>query len=699
MSPPLRKHAGANRRHLEAGGLPVLPALPLKNLKPIFLDFDDSMDPAAWARRIWWVSNGIGGYAAGAITGMNSCRSHGLLAAALDPPAGRVLMLSKFEETLVAAPRGRYELSVNRHPGTFHPEGHRYLVQFRLDPWPTFLYRIGGILLEKWVFMLPGENATVVGYALHAAPGPVRLNLRPLIPLRPLDRLTTERVADPPKCVERPGEVTIESPEVPVPLVLHHSAEWVESAPCWVRGVVYPEDRFSPGAREDLWSFGELVHLLRVGEAVAVVASTGRQGTAEPAFHQRRVENTLTVAARLQDPPGAGTLAARLSWSAEQFLVRKKPLDERLFLQGAAPTGPPAGREALIALPGLLLATGRQEPARAVLETLAREVKDGLVPVRFSEEGCFPEYDSADTSLWFIWAVWHYWKSTRDLKFIRKSLLLPMEEIIQGYLDGTLFGIGMEEDGLVVLPDETLPLTWMDAWEPGKTRSAPGCAVTPRNGCPVEINALWYCALKIMETLEEEMGRRRAATFHRLAHLVQGRFQQVFVSPTGAVYDRVLEGLQDPSHRPNALIAAGLPFTPFSKEQAARVLADAERELLTPFGLRTLSPKDGRYQGRCAGNLKAQAQAMHQGTVWSWLMGPYVSTVLKVRRLTRSVQSDLKGRIGFFLEQMERRHLGIVPALFDGDAPHAPRAGAGAEAAAAGMLLKGIQEAKLRERA
>ncbi|MBI3322501.1 MAG: glycogen debranching enzyme family protein [Candidatus Omnitrophica bacterium] len=684
-----------------AGKLPPSPPLPLAQLRGIVCGPEICGDIEAGSAREWIITNGLGGYASSTVLGMNTRRYHGLLVAASRPPVHRAVLLSKVEETLVT-PSGRRELSSNRCGGIVHPEGHRCLVEFRLDPWPTFFYRVGEILLEKTVFMLPGENATVIGYTLHASSSPVELIVRPLAALRNFQDLSEENDTLHPEIVEQGPEVLVLRPyEDFPPLMIHHNAELVEPSACWYNNFEYlREEKEAPlpdGAhvREDLWSPGFLRYLLRVGESCTLVASTGRRGRGDFVFHRRRIENTQAMIAHQTVPPGSGPLAARLAWTADSFFAHRSLHDpaEGYVLAGF-PWLSSWGRDALVALPGLALCTHRWDLARSVLETLASHVKGGLVPVRFSEEEGTPEYDSADTSLWFVWAIWHYLRITRDTRFISKKMLDPLQDILEGYLRGTQFGIGMDEDGLIRLREAEMPLTWMDAREPGGDPETPGRAVTPRTGKAVEVNALWYCALMIMGTIAERLDLKRAKAYSRLARLVQQNFLRTFLSPRGFLYDRVTSAGPDPSVRPNMLIAASLPFSPLSKAQADRVLGVVERHLLTPMGIRTLSPDHPMYRGRYEGDLATRAHAYHQGTVWTWLIGPYVSAVCRVRGLTRSTQAALGSQLKPYLAHLQEGALGSVSELFDGDAPHAPR-GAPSSAWAVGELLRAIREAKL----
>lgn len=265
------------------------------------------------------------------------------------------------------------------------------------------------------------------------------------------------------------------------------------------------------------------------------------------------------------------------------------------------------------------------------------------------------------------------------MRFVAKRLLGPLQEILQGYLEGTRFGIGMDDDGLIRLTEEETPLTWMDAPRPGK---------------PVEVNALWYCALEIMAVLAERLGLKQSRHYARLARLVRQNFVRTFVSPEGILFDAVTDRGADASVRPNMLIAVGLPFSPLSRTQGAKILDAVERQLLTPVGVRTLSPADPQYRGRLEEPGLRPGEGWHQGAAWVWLMGPYVSAVCRVRGLTRTVQASLGRQLKPYLAHLEEGTLGSIGEPFDGDAPHAPRGGASG-LMAVGELLRAVREARL----
>jgi len=559
--------------------------------------------------------------------------------------------------------------------------------------------------------MLPYENATVVGYTLWASSTPIELVVRPLVAMRGLRELCRQSEEFQPKLERLADGVVVRLLEELPCLVIHHTAEWVDEAPCWYKHLAYVKEDGGL-EEEDLWSFGTLRFLLKPLEVCTLVASTGRMGRGDYPFHRRRIENTQSVFAQTVQPPGSGPLASRLVWTSEQFVARKSPLSPEAFLLSGFPTKTIGGRHALVALPGLAIATHRFDLARSVLVTMASEMKDGLLPVHWNEADGSAVYESADTSLWFFWAVWHYWKESDDLAFVSKRLLDPMQEILGRYLKGTRFHIRMDDDGLLSLEERQIPLTWMDARWPSQDakaeggakpvlgarrskKSSEGPAVVQRVGKPLEVNALWYCALMVMAEIASELGLRQADHCMRLGKLVGQNFVRTFYNRRdGALFDCVGPNGPDPSIRPNMAIALGLPFSPLSRLQGRRILETVEKHLLTPFGLRTLSPSDPNYRGRCEGSERDRLAALHQGTVWAWLIGFYVAAVLRIHGLTSATQARLACQLKQALHLLEEGRLGLLGDLFDGDPPHTPRAG-GCQVWTVGQTLLAIWEARL----
>jgi predicted glycogen debranching enzyme len=610
-------------------------------------------------RREWLETNGIGGFASSTIVGLNTRRYHGLLVAATKPPVGRMVLLSKVEETLVVGGR-RFDLSCNRYPGVVHPQGHAFLKQFRRDPFPVFVYEVEGLELEKAVFMVHGENTTVIQYTVLRAPElPCTLELRPLIAFRDYHSTTQENGALNPALQIEPGRVTISPYEGCPNLCLAHTAAEIRQDAAWYRNFEYTiEQERGLDFREDLFHPMTVVFDLNACPRPAVIASTdvGTAGEADR-YRQAEIARRSAVNATFEEP-----FAQMLAQAADQFVVRR----------GTGTTVIAGyhwfsdwGRDTMIALPGLTLATGRYDDARGMLLAFAGSVDRGMLPNRFADAGDTPEYNTVDATLWFFEAVRAFGAHTEDYAFIRTRLYPVLADIIAWHERGTRYGIRLDGDGLLLAGEPGVQLTWMDA-------KVGDWVVTPRNGKPVEIQALWYNALRTMEDLGQRFGdEAKAAHWKELADAARSRFSELFwCESAGCLYDVVSGDGRDASIRPNQVLAVSLFHSMLSSEHAKRVVAAVEKNLLTPYGLRSLAPSDGQYRGRYEGDPHMRDSAYHQGTVWPWLMGPFVTAYLKVNR--RSAKARRQG--GQWLSQLRRLMLdegvGQIPEVFDGDAPH-----------------------------
>jgi len=672
-----------------------------------------------WAlQQEWLVTNGLGGYASSTIVGVNTRRYHGLLVAATRPPGARVVLLAKLEETVVT-PGTRYDLSTNRYAGVtpppvsrpeaasddgpfgpktgggvIHPEGFRYQEAFRLDPWPTFVYRIGGMVLEKQVSLVPGGHTTIVSYHLRDASGAIELILRPLVACRDFRWVSQENTTFRTRVEQTPGMIVLHPYEGLPPLVLHHGAELFEETGYWYKRFEYLAEAMTEAVHhEDLYSPGQLVYLLRPGETAELIASTDRALPSHGVQQVARATEARLAILRRARARRAGPLTTRLIGAAEQFLV--KGADRRWCLAGY-PWCSAGGRSALIALPGLTVATGQPEIARELLATMASHCRDGLLPVRFAEEDGSPQYDSVDTSLWLFWAVDRYLRATGDLRFISRRLLDVLMDIVDYYVQGTQFHILMDQDGLITTAGEERPLTWMDVRVDGRP-------VTLRSGKAIEVNALWYNALMTMADLGERFRLRLRRQYARLARLVKGNCARLFWNPErGCLYDVVGRppagvGLPpDDAVRPNQLFAISLPYPLLSRARAKRLLEVVGRELVTPVGVRTLSPRHPAYQGRWAGTQAQRDAASHQGCAWPWLLGAYWSGYLATYGQTVLGVGALRRALEPFRERLGDRGWGTVPELFDGDPPQTG-GGAVAHACAVAELLRLLHEHRLTE--
>lgn len=627
----------------------------------------------AWAlQQEWLLTNGVGGYACSTLIGANTRRHHGLLVAATRPPGGRAVLLAKLEDTVVT-PGARYELSTNRYPGVIHPEGYRYLEHFTLDPWPTFTYRVGGVVVEKQICLVPDEHTTVVTYRLREAAGAVELLVRPLVACRDVRWVSQENTTFRTRVEQGPGVVILHPYEGLPPLVLHHEAELFEATGYWYKSFEYAEEaQAGTVPREDLYSPGQFVFLLRPQEAARVIATTERTLPSRgDALAARAAARRAAIAQRAQ-ARHAGPVTTRWFYAADQFVVRAA--DGARHLIAGYPQRPAGGREALIALPGLTLATGQPDAARELLQTMAGHCRDGLLPVRFTEDDGSPEYDSADTALWLFWAVDRYGRATGDWRFIGRRLLDVLMDIVDYYVQGTQFHIAMDQDGLITTEGEALPLTWMDA-------HVEGHPVTLREGKPVELNALWYNALMTMADLGDRFRLRLRRQYARLARLVKLNFLRSFWNPAQSCCYDVIGRRPDPAIRPNQLVAVGLPYPLLARPQARAVLDVARRELLTPVGVRTLAPAHPDYH----------PELPHQGSAWPWLLGAYWSGCLAAYGRSPATLQALRQDLEWLLARQARGVWGTLPERFTGDEPHQPR-GASSSAWAVGECLRVMVE-------
>jgi glycogen debranching enzyme len=597
-------------------------------MAPIRFDRDICRDPAHALKREWLETNGIGGFASSTIAGANTRRYHGLLVAATQPPAVRHVLLSKMEETLVVGDM-LFELSTNLYPGTVHPVGYRFLVEFRLDPFPIFTFEAGGVTLEKRVFMVQGENTVRVEY--ETAQSGCRIEVRPLIAFRGYHDLTQANRALNGAIDEKDGMLSIQ-PYAPLPrLWFGHNAKSFAKVGLWYFNFEYPiEHERGLDFHEDLFCPFVLKFDLQAGIPAVVTAST--------VAHAGVVRHAIAG-----DP---------LTAAAAQFIVNRGQFQSVI---AGYPWFADWGRDTMIALPGLALATGRFSVARDILLAFAGALSEGMLPNRFTDSA--PEYNTVDATLWFFEAIRQYLVYTDDVAFVSAQLYEKLKDIIGWHVRGTRFGIHVDADGLLVAGDPSTSLTWMDA----RVGDRP---VTPRNGKPVEIQALWYNALRFTGKLAHDFGDAAARTFHEdLAAKTARNFDRTFWNEHLGYYADVVDGgVRDLSLRPNQVIGLSLGYCAVPDDHARRILEAVEKHLLTPFGLRTLSPFDPRYVGRYEGSPAERDSAYHQGTVWPWLLGPFITAARKGPELLAALH-----------EFLVSRGTGQLPEIFDGDAPHEPR--------------------------
>lgn len=648
--------------------------------------------------REWLETNGLGGYASSTVLGVNTRKYHGLLTAALRPPTDRVLLVSRADEALLVGD-SRFELSASEYEGTIYPDGFRYLDELRLDPFPVFTYVAGGVKLRKSIFMIHGENTTCLLYEIVAMPGgpkpaQVRLEVRPVVAFREHQSLMRETEAYDRRVTilagRRPaaGCVKLRPLGNLPPLYVTFSAGGFAEAGYWYRNYHYRREKEAGyAANEDLYSPGTITFGFDGAPARCVAFSTSETAVPDPQLadaEARRRDEVLAAAAcpqQSEEPPHR--LWQNLVRAADAFIVRRGE-DGRSVIAGY-PWFADWGRDTMLSLPGLALASGRHEDARRILDTYAANMNHGLIPNLFPDFSDEAQYNTVDATLWFFEAVRKYYDATGDGKFIA-SILPRLKDAARAHIAGTLYGIKMDDDCLLRGGAAGVQLTWMDAKYGDKV-------ITARMGKPVEINALWYNALRIMADFCGEFGglaeeRRYDETAAKAARAFNRRFWN---DELGCLYDCVDVLNKDDSVRPNQVIAISLTYPVLDPSRWKSVIDLVERELLTPYGLRTLSPNDPRYKGTYRGDLEQRDNAYHQGTVWPWLLGPYVKAYLRAHGSSEKTLAHCARLVEPFAEHLRDACLGQISEIFDGDPPHNPR-GCIAQAWSVAELLRTLSE-------
>lgn len=634
----------------------------------------------ASCRREWLLTNGIGGFACGTISGLRTRRYHGLLTAAAPPPTGRVLVLAEIE-AWVEIDSQSHPISSHLYHGAIHPNGIHHLQRFNLHPCPTHLYTVGNTIIQRQVWLVPYHNAVAVRYTLLSKQRAVRMHLTPLFACRDYHALTHANNVLNPYAEEMSPGVYLLTPYPGFPVVcLRTGHARLVARPDWYYAFYYPvETERGLDDTEDLWTPGTLVCDLQRGQSVVITVSL------EP-FVQTPAE--LPEEREVPPPFCEHPLASALWCAAEQFIIRRP---QGTSIIAGYPWFTDWGRDTMISLRGILLVRKRYEEAREVLSLFARYMRDGLIPNRFPDAGEEPEYNTADATLWFAWMADCYRQETGDELFFREEIYPRLRECLQVYREGTRFGIRVDPaDGLLRVGEPGWQVTWMDA-------KIGDWVVTPREGKPVEIAALW---LQFLQVLAEAARRYEDSSTAREADDLLRQAREAFMSAfwiaelqylADVVDDR---GRQDCRLRPNQLVALAIPQPPVPRELARQIVRTVERHLLTPYGLRTLAPFDPEYRGHYEGDVAARDSAYHQGTVWTWLLGPYADALLFTAGRTPVTLSRLRRLLKPFEKHLCDAGLGTVSEIFDGDPPHHPR-GCFAQAWSVAELLRIWQMAYL----
>ncbi len=633
------------------------------------LDFgrETTSHPVISREREWLVTNGIGGYATGTINGTLTRVYHGLLVAALEPPLGRTVLLSKLDETVTYGDREYYLFTNQWSPQVINPQGYHHIERFRLEGTiPAWTFAIGDARLEKRVWMQHGENTTYVQYRYVQGSQPLTLRVKAMVNYKDSHSVVQEQEWE--MATETlPDGVKITAYEGAFPFYLRTTGCTYEPEREWYRRYYLEVERMRGlDDRTDHMHIGDFVLTMQPGASLGFIASTRPDASLdlETAYNAAQArERELVIRAGMSTAP---EWIQQLVLAADQFIVERATQEQpggRSIMAGYHWFSD-WGRDTMIALPGLTLTTQRADEGARILQTFAQYIDQGMLPNRFPDVGDEPEYNTVDATLWYFEAVRQVYAATLDTQLLG-DLFVYLESIIEWHQKGTRYNIHMDKsDHLLYAGEEGVQLTWMDA-------KIGDWVVTPRTGKAVEINALWYNALRIMADFARVLGETTADEYEHLASRVQKSFARFWNEEAGYCYD-VLDtpNGDDASLRPNQLFAVSLEYSPLTADQQRAVVQVCGQKLLTSMGMRTLSPDHADYRGDYGGNPYERDSRYHQGTVWPWLIGAYVAAHLRVHKDPDTAAAFLEP----FRHHLRDACVGSISEVAQGDPPFLPRA-------------------------
>jgi len=619
-----------------------------------------------WSRE-WLVSNSLGGWSSGTVAGAVSRRYHAFLCAAPNGPQERFVLVTKIEETLEVGDE-TFPLGANFWADSLSPRGDLSIESFALDPFPRWVYCVqtqsGPLRLQKTVFMEDGHNTSLARYEVLSfeGAGMVTLRVRPF--LAPRDYHSSHHANDGFQTdFQTQDGATKFAPYPSLPAISFWQSEGEFcSGGAWYFGFDWPIERERGlDFREDAYCPGYFAFALQTGQTAWLAASSETQAPAPDAW-----ERALARKSSLAGNKGWNDTQNRLKLAADQFLVRRT--DGLYTILAGFPWFTDWGRDTMISLPGLCLETGRLESAASIIKAFCGAMDRGIIPNRFPEGNEKPDTNTVDATLWLFHALARYTQAAKDFSLV-KELYPKLVESIEWHLAGTHYGIKADDDdGLLSAGDAQTQLTWMDA-------KVGDVAFTPRWGKAVEIQALWYGALLETASWAREMNDPNTSGIcTEWARKVAASFADTFWNAReGCLYDCVNSQGRDGALRPNQIFAVSLPHRLLSGAQEASVVAAVQADLLTPYGLRSLSPRDSRYRGIYEGNQWSRDSAYHQGTVWAWPIGAFLEAYLKVNGNNAPAKEQVRAWMSPLIAHLDEAGLGTISEIFDGDSPHSPR--------------------------
>jgi predicted glycogen debranching enzyme len=617
-------------------------------------------------------SNRAGSFSSSTLVYCNTRKYHGLLVSPVDNLDGdRHVLLSSFDETIVEQ-ENEFNLGIHKYQGDIYsPRGHKYVRDFIADPTPTIVYRVGGVILVKESLLVEKEEQVLIKYTIEESDMPIKIRFRPFLAFRNMHQLSKANLYANTRATPVPNGVKIKLYDGYPFLHMQFSKE-VEfiAAPDWYYNIEYNKElRRGYDYKEDLLVPGYFELEAKKGDVIIFSAATTK---ATP----EQLKRKYTVELSKRTP--RDSFKHCLINAAEQFFIKRNKKTEII---AGFPWFGCWGRDTFISLPGLTLAIGDVDTCKDVLDTQVSKLKEGLFPNMGSEDT--PAFNSVDAPLWFFWALQQYTKAVKSYTAIWHSYGKAIKTILEAYREGTSFNIKMHENGLIFAGEPGKALTWMDAVVHGKP-------VTPRVGFPVEINSLWYNAIMFsLDLARRAKDEDFISEWEKLPPLIQESFLAMFWDPKkGYLADVADYCLTDWSIRPNQVIAVSMEYSMLSNDIKKAVLSVIERDLLTPRGLRTLSPTNEQYKGIYKGTQEQRDLAYHQGTVWPWLLEHYCEGYMNLHK--ESGLYFLKQLIADFEPVMTELGIGTISEIFDGDPPHRAR-GAISQAWSVAALLRIIQ--------
>ncbi len=606
----------------------------------------------------WIYTNGIGGYASSTITGCNTRRYHGLLVASFNPPTDRKVLVSKLEEKITDISGSGFELSTNQYNGSVHPEGFKFLTSFERKPFPLYLFNTGNCKLEKTVFMVQRTNTVVVEYCNK---GEETFELSVIVFLTNRDyhalikeseyyNFWTEGTANTKTIYAYYGAKPV--------YINHNNGQWKPKG-YWHKDYVYSREKERGlDFNEDTYAAGEISYQLKPGEKVYITFSTEGemlQANAEK-LKQQELGYQQSVSAKTKD-----IFFNDLSIAANQFVVHRKSTNSATIIAGYHWFAD-WGRDTMIAMRGICIALNKQEEAKLIIRTFLQYLDGGMLPNRFPDWGEQPEYNTIDATLWLFVVLHDYFETFRDNAFI-KEVYPKLKLIIESHIAGTRYNIHITAEGFLFGGEGIAQLTWMDA-------RIGDYVVTPRHGCPVEVNILWYNALRIFDSFSTQLKKKN--TFTRYIDLFEKNFQTFFWNEAfGSLNDVVIPGaMPDSSIRPNMIYAVSLPHSVLDDVKQQRIVTLVQQKLFTPFGLRTLEKNHPDFKPTYQGDTWQRDNAYHQGTVWPFLISDFFMAYLKINSFSKKSVLQVKQWILPLKEHFYNDScLHGISEIFDGDEP------------------------------